>query len=764
VRLAWTEELQKAQANPHFRKLLQETNPAFSSALREKLSAPLFAVGIRLVAQSASRRQSFEILKRIGGNMTQFASPAGNELFALSNDNYSENNHLLSIFSRTSYRSGMILNAAELVTLAHFPSASLKFEKLKRDERKTKAAPPLALGHRLILGENLHNGQSHWVSLSNEQRTRHIHVLGSTGSGKSSLFLYLIKQDLEAGEGLCVIDPHGDLIDAIIENMPEHRINNNDVVLFDPSEFPIGFNILQANSELEKTLLSSDLVATFRRLSTSWGDVMDSVLANAILAFLESSRGGTLFDLKRFLVEKDFRNEFLETVQDEAIRYFWKNEFPLITGKPQSSILIRLDAFLRQKLIRNIVCQKETLNFREIMDNRKILLVKLSQGALGIENSNLLGSLILSKLYQIALSRQNTTDRLFFGIYIDEFHNFVVPSMESILSGIRKYNIGLCLSHQEFRQLHSRSPEVASSVLSNCYTRICFRLGDTDAEKFAGGFSFFDAKALQNLSVGEAIGRIERSEYDFNLKIPLLPKVERNVAEQRKSEIISSSRERYGTPNSEIEANLIASQSKSTVSGKAPKPEVEESKKQKVSVEKEHPATVSEGNQHRYLQRLIKRIGENNGFVATIEKPVFGGIGKVDVSLENEYYKIACEIAATNTTGYELQNIQKCLVSGFDKVVVVSSEAKHLQNIKQQAEANCSGEQISRLYFLEPENVHLFLENLSRELSVTSLAGETKIKGYKVSVGFKEIPQTADKRRQTILNIISDAIRRRDKK
>jgi hypothetical protein len=209
----------------------------------------------------------------------------------------------------------------------------------------------------------------------------------------------MIEQDLKTNQGLCVIDPHGDLIDSVIAHVPENRLK--DVILFDPSdaEFPIGFNILQAGSELEKTLLSSDLIATFRRMSTSWGDVMDSVLANAILAFVESSRGGTLFDLKRFLIEKDFRLEFLKTVEDDTVRYFWLNEFPLIAGKPQSSILIRLDAFLRQKLVRNIVCQKENkINWREVMDNRKVLLIKLSQGAIGEENAFLLGTMLVSKL------------------------------------------------------------------------------------------------------------------------------------------------------------------------------------------------------------------------------------------------------------------------------------------------------------------------------------------------------------------------------
>jgi len=335
--------------------------------------------------------------------------------------------------------------------------------------------------------------------------------------------------------------------------------------------------------------------------------------------------------------------------------------------------------------------------------------------------------------------------------------------MENILSGIRKYNIGLSLSHQEFRQLQSRSAEVAASVLSNCYTRICFRLGDADAEKFANGFSFFDAKSLQNLGVGEAIARVERTEYDFNLKTILLPKIERNTAEQRKFEITSSSRERYGTPRNEIEANLFAAQSKSIVSVEASKSEVEERVEQKVRVKKQPVEIAPEINEHRYLQTVIKRIGENNGFVATLEKSVFGGIGKIDVAFENESYKIACEIAITNATGYELQNIQKCLASGFDKVIVISSDTKHLGNIKKKAELTISAEQLAKVHFLETENFHLFLESLNRQTD-TSTAEKAKVKGYRVNVGFSEVSASgAETKKQTVLDIIKGVIKRKGK-
>src|SRR5262249_49791561 len=216
------------------------------------------------------------------------------------------------------------------------------------------------------------------------------------------------------GEGVAVIDPHGDLIDEVLQRIPRKRLE--DVILFDPGdeEYPIGLNILAAHSEAEKTLLESDLVSVFRRLSTSWGDQMSAVLGNAVLAILESERGGTLVDLRRLLVEPAFRKEFLTSVKDPHVVYYWTKEFPLLSGRPHGSVLTRLDTFLRPKPIRHMVAQKQSLlDFAQIMDQGKIFLARLAHGAIGEENAHLLGTLLVSKFHQIALGRQNLreTDR-----------------------------------------------------------------------------------------------------------------------------------------------------------------------------------------------------------------------------------------------------------------------------------------------------------------------------------------------------------------
>src|SRR5438445_4285135 len=242
----------------------------------------------------------------------------------------------------------MLLNVEELLGFVHLPSAEVPH--LSRALTRTKAAPVISAG--LLLGENVHRGKTMEVRLSADQRVRHTHIVGASGTGKSTLLFNLIRQDIECGEGVALLDPHGDLVERVLGIIPNHRIE--DVILVDPSDtdFPIGFNILSAHSDFEKNLIASDLVSVFQRLSTSWGDQMGSVLRNAILAFLESSQGGTIADVRRFLIEPAFRNEFLKTVQGAELLYYWQKGFPQLSGNRSiGPILTRLETFLSPKPI-----------------------------------------------------------------------------------------------------------------------------------------------------------------------------------------------------------------------------------------------------------------------------------------------------------------------------------------------------------------------------------------------------------------------------
>jgi predicted DNA-binding transcriptional regulator AlpA len=614
----------------------------------------------------------------------------------------------------------MLLNSNELLSIFHLPSASARSAKLKREDKRTKAAPTAALGHRMVLGDNHHAGKSVPVTLGADQRMRHMHCIGASGSGKSTLLLSMIAQDIQNGEGLAVLDPHGDLIDQVLCRVPQERIA--DVVLFDPSDesYPVGFNILSAHSELERNLLASDLVSVFRRLSTSFGDQMNTVLGNAIMAFLESSDGGTLSDLRRFLVEAEYRHHFLQTVRDPEIVYYWQKEFPLLTGKPQGPILTRLDTFLRPKVIRYMVSQKtDRLDFAAIMNGQKILLAKLSEGLIGEENSYLLGTLLVSKLNQIAMSRQNmmVSERKPFYLYVDEFHHFVTPSMATILAGARKYHLGLILAHQELQQLSNRDSDVASAVISNPYTRVCFRLGDFDAKKLEDGFSFFRAKDLQNLGVGQAICRMERSEYDFNLTTTPLPNVEEDSVARLREQIVGSSRERYATKREEVEALLLASRSPqpATIRMAVPLPAgkiAPQAPREAAPPSKEVPTPGRGGEHHKYLQNLIKRWAEARDYVAVMEKPILDGLGSVDVALSRGEHSIACEISVSTSPEHELENVQKCLAAGFEHVILISSEKNVLTAVKHGALAALSPEQFKQVRFLTPEQVFSFVETL----------------------------------------------------
>jgi len=743
--------------------------PEMVKMAEEKISAPLFGVAIRVTGQDSKGKG--EVAKRLASAVMHVARSQGNELIPL--ESYPQYAH--DVLYRTSHRLGMILNSKELATFVHFPSVSVVSNKLERDTRKTKAAPEIFNGHEHILGTNTHQGIEREVTVSAQQRLKHTHIIGATGTGKSMLLLTSIIQDIINGEGVAVLDPHGDLIENILSWM--HPDRRNDVIIIDPadSEFPVGFNILTAHSEIEKDILSSDLVAVFKRLSTSWGDQMNSVFANAILAFLESKKGGTLIDLRRFLIEKNFRDQFLKTVDDPSIVYYWQKEFPILKSGSIGPILTRLDSFLRPKLIRNMVAQNKSLDFENILDSKKILLMKLSQGLIGEENSYLLGTFMVSKIQQAAMARQvkQQADRSDFYLYIDEFQNFITPSMSAILSGARKYHLGLILAHQDLQQLHKQDSELESSVIANAGTRICFRLGDTDARKFEGGFSYFDAMDLQNLTTGEAIIRIERPENDCNMTTIPVGELDAETARLNTEISILSSRRTYGTPKEEVEALLrgIHEVTEEPVQEERPiekpKPKVPEEVQVPTQINREiYPKTSIESQeakkqetQHRYLQTLIKKMAESRGYKAVIEEQTGDG-GRVDVGLLKGDSKIAVEISVTTPDTWEIQNIQKCLTAGYMPVIVCSQDRKHLEKIRKIVETTLDPLIQTNVLLFEPEALFLYLDQRTAE----EKSGEERVKGYRVKIEYSALPEDIAKAKdETIYTAVSDSERKKKK-
>lgn len=738
---------------------------------QRKLSSPLMAAVIRVASRSTSKVRALSIARSIGNSLISATSSPCNGLIALSNDGYADSIHAQDILLRQTHRSGMLLNERELLSLVHLPSALVRSERLVRGSTRTKAVPPSAVDHPLVLGLNEHDGVVQCATLSEAARLRHTYVVGASGSGKSTLLLNLILQDLDAGAGLAVLDPHGDLIDDVLARMPAHRAQ--DVCLIDPSDsdFPVGLNVLSAHSDSEKIILSSDLVGVFRRMSTSWGDQMTSVFGNAVLAFLESPEGGTLLDLRRFLVDSAFRKRFLSTVRDPEVIFFWESEFPLLKGLPQSPLLTRLDTFLRPKLIRHMVAQKvDRLDLRAMMDERKVLLARLSQGAIGEENAYLLGSLLVARINQVALTRQDQerTSRTPFYLYIDEFQHFITPSITSVLSGARKYGIGLTLAHQDLRQLRSRSEDVASAVLSNAYTRIVFRTSDSDAKALAEGFSFFEASDIQNLGIGEAIARIERQAFDFNLKVSKPKALDPSVAATSRLRVINASRQAFATPRHDVEASLYRSRRAPQDSAPAGPPRTPEpAEKQKPDTAPQPPPESGSapteqlrgrgGAQHKYLQSLIKRSAEDRGFRASIEQPVLDGHGHVDVLLERNGMRVACEISITTSASHEFDNLSKCLASGFDYVILLSPEKRTLAAVEKDFLPELPEEQRARLRLLQPERLIAFLDQIQAQVSAT----ESTVRGYKVSVNYGAADsRERDSRQRLIADVISKSLRR----
>jgi len=738
-----------------------ENAPELLSGAKQKISRALYAAVVRVAAKSNRQDRARIIARNIVGALGVFDNPEGNKLIPLKNDGYATLDHEADLLRRESHRSGMLLNADELIGLVHLPSADVHSSKLRGREVKSKAAPGIVLHDEgLFLGGNVYLEAERCVVLTPEQRMKHMHVIGASGTGKSTLLFNCIRQDIEGGRGVAVLDPHGDLVDRILSIIPPERID--DVVFLDPSdiEFPVGFNILHAHSELEKTLLASDLVSVFQRLSTSWGDQMGSVLSNAILAFLESEKGGTLSDLRRFLLEPAFRESFLKTVRDPEVVYYWRKGFPVLTGnKSIGPVLTRLETFLMPKSIRYMVSQKENkLDFTDILDGGNILLAKLSQGAIGKENSYLLGALLASKLQQLAMSRQaqEETKRRDFYLYVDEFHDFITPSMAEILSGARKYRLGLVLSHQELRQLE-RDREVASAVLSNCFTRVCFRVGDQDARALENGFSYFEARDLQNLGTGEAICRVERSDFDFNLKVPNAEYPNNADAAVRRRDVIAASRAKYATPRAHVEAALNDEQKfpqempapSAPVKPAPPPPKpvaptvllADEPKISPTPVAETLPATREPatpgrgGQQHKHIQALIKQWAEGMGYRATIEKPVLNGLGNVDVALEKGTRTIACEISITTPAEQEIGNIKKCVSAGFQHVFLICAETERVRKMKQAVSKGLSRDEQERTRFCTPDELFTFVQ----EIEVKAVGGERTVKGYKVKVNYRPL-------------------------
>lgn len=394
-----------------------------------------------------------------------------------------------------------------------------------------------------------------------EDRRRHFYLVGQTGMGKSTVLENLIAQDLVQERGIAVIDPHGDLVEKILDFIPPSRIN--DTIYFNPAdtEYPIGFNVLEQVNAGERHLVASGLVQVFKKIwADSWGPRLEYVLRNAILALLENP-GNTLLGIPRLLSDRRFRLQIIRGLKDPVVRNFWAVEYEtypkVFRAETISPIQNKVGQFLSTPIIRNIVGQPKTrFDLRDVMDSGKILLVNLAKGRVGEDNGALLGAMLITKLQLAAMRRVDTPEsrRRDFYLFVDEFQNYATESFATILSEARKYRLNLTIANQYLAQLDD---QVRSAVFGNIGTLVCFRIGAEDGEYFAKEFHpKFTADDLQSLPRHNIYLKLSIdgvTSFPFSA-VTLPPPV---ISFDGGRKVIYQSRERYGTPRKVVEGKIL---------------------------------------------------------------------------------------------------------------------------------------------------------------------------------------------------------------
>ncbi len=414
-----------------------------------------------------------------------------------------------------------------------------------------------------IFAETTFRNQFRKFGIKADDRRRHMYLIGKTGMGKSTLLENMVVEDIRAGRGVVLVDPHGDLAEKIIEYIPSDRIN--DVIYFNPAdiEYPIAFNVVEQVEPHLRHLVASGLIGVFQKLwADSWGPRLEYILRNTILAILDYP-GSTLLAVTRMLSDKQFRKKVIEKIQDPVVKAFWVNEFAgyanNFASEAVSPIQNKVGQFLSSSLIRNIVGQvKSSINLRDVMDQGKILILNLSKGRIGEDNSALLGAMVITKIQLAAMSRVNIREeeRKDFYLYIDEFQNFTTDSFANILSEARKYRLNLIMAHQYIEQLGDM---VKAAVFGNVGTLVVFRVGAIDAEELVKEFTpTFIEEDLVNLPKYEMYLKlmIDGVASDpFSARgLPPLPKEEKmdNI-----EKVIKVSRERYANSKEEVEDKIM---------------------------------------------------------------------------------------------------------------------------------------------------------------------------------------------------------------
>ena len=514
-------------------------------SVEKKMASPVVATNIRLVVSSRSEVRASQILNDLESSFNQFENTRGNRMVF----KRQMNKQARALFHDFTFRlfshaGEMPLSLRELTTIYHFPPKGIESTPNLKQSRFTAAAAPLDLPKEgLLLGTNHFRGIDTSVTLGSADRLRHLYVIGQTGTGKSVFLKNLCIQDIQNGEGACFIDPHGNDIIDILAAVPPHRYE--DVIYFDPAylDRPFGLNLLEYDPTHpeQKTFIVNEILAIFRRLygdtPESMGPAFEQYFRNATLLVMEDpASGSTMLDIARVLSNSSFRDLKLSRSNNPIVNQFWQEIATKAEGEASLQNIVpyitnKFDDFTANDFMRPIIGQQNSsFNFRNIMDTKKILLVNLSKGRLGERNANLLGLILVGKLFMAALSRADSPGKDFppFYLYIDEFQNITTDSIPSILSEARKYKLSLTVAHQFLAQIDEK---IRDAVFGNVGSMAVFRVGQEDGEFFAKQFApVVDALDFVNIENYNAYIRMLSGgvpQKPFNIQTP--PPIQGNV-------------------------------------------------------------------------------------------------------------------------------------------------------------------------------------------------------------------------------------------
>ncbi|MFZ5982023.1 MAG: type IV secretory system conjugative DNA transfer family protein, partial [Patescibacteria group bacterium] len=470
-----------------------------------------FLVNIRLVASAETDERAKEILAHLENSFSQYENSDLN-CFQVKKRSSEKDIAFDFIFRNLNDEDAFVLSAEEIASIFHLPISVTDAPKIKWLKSNVSQPPVNIPEHGLLLGYNDYRGTKTPIRITEDDRRRHIYVIGQTGTGKSTFLQELAKQDArEPKKGFCFIDPHGDAVEDILTAIPKERAE--DVIVFDPSdtERPFGLNMLEfdpAHPE-QKTFVINEMIGIFDQLydlKQTGGPMFEQYMRNAMLLVMEDpDSGSTLMEIPKVLADEEFRRMKLDKCQNPIVLDFWTKEAEKAGGEAALANMVpyitsKLTTFISNDMMRPIIAQqKSTLNFRQIMDEGKILLINLSKGKIGEINARLLGMVIVGKILMAALSRVNVPEdeRKDFYLYLDEFQNVTTNSIAQILSEARKYHLCLILAHQFIGQLKE---EISKAVFGNVGSLFTFRVGAEDAEFMEKQFEpTFTANDLVNI-------------------------------------------------------------------------------------------------------------------------------------------------------------------------------------------------------------------------------------------------------------------------